>query len=125
MTRIALRLVVLSIVSLAAAGCTITDPYERAGVWHPRGSNNGNLAVMVADPNDLVIGRGVSTSNGWLASRAIDRLYSDTVKPLPDSSLVIAPINSGSNGSAGGGSGGGDSGGSGASGGAGSGSGVQ
>jgi type IV pilus biogenesis protein CpaD/CtpE len=85
------------------AGCSLTDPTIREGFWHPRGVNEGNLAVMVANPHDLVEGRSTDYSDGTLAAAAVDRLYRNQVKSLPDTKLGVGASASGSSGSAGGG----------------------
>jgi hypothetical protein len=81
---------------LLAAGCSLTDPTQAVGYWHPRGVNDGNLAVMVADPHDLVEGRGVRFSDGTLAAAAVDRLYRDKPRALPDTSLAVGASSSSS-----------------------------
>jgi hypothetical protein len=87
--------------SLAMGGCAFTDPYERAGVWRPSGSNEANLIAMVKTPSDLVQGVGDGLGNGQLAAAAIERLRADKVKPLPDSGLAQISL-SGSGAGAGG-----------------------
>ncbi len=77
---------------LLVAGCSI-DPYERTGLWRPRGSNDGNLAAQVADPNDLVRGKETASSDGVLAAAAIDRLHRGKVKELATGSFQSAPFN--------------------------------
>ena len=43
------------------AGCdSRMIPYLRTDVWQPTGANAGNIAAMVADPHDLISGRGVA-----------------------------------------------------------------
>ncbi len=85
------------------AGCTI-DPFDRPGVWRPGGVNDANLAVMAADPNDLVRGHGEVGADGQLATAPVTRLREDRVKPLP--ALDATPFSPGSNGTGGGDSGG-------------------
>jgi type IV pilus biogenesis protein CpaD/CtpE len=93
------------LVALASmvSGCSLTDPAVREGFWHPRGVNDGNLAVMVANPHDLVEGQSTNYSDGTLAAAAVDRLYRNQVKPLPDTQLGVGASTSGSSGGAGGG----------------------
>ena len=43
----------------ALAACQDMDPYARTDVWQPTGANAGNIAAMVANPHDLIRGRGV------------------------------------------------------------------
>ena len=61
--------------SLALAGCSSTDPYQRAGTWKPIGVNDANIAAMAANPADLVQGRGSSTGTVRTATSAVDRLW--------------------------------------------------
>jgi hypothetical protein len=100
--------------TLAMAGCQNLDPYTREGTWQPTGANQGNLAVMVANPQDLIHGRGQQAEDSKEPALAINRLWTDTPKPLLD------PGGGGSgSGSSGSGGGGGGSSGSGSSGGSG------
>lgn len=69
------------------AGCAATDPYERAGLWHPLGANAANLRAMVADPRVLQQGEGAAFSEGDFAAAAVARLRADAVKRLPASSI--------------------------------------
>jgi uncharacterized alpha-E superfamily protein len=66
------------------AGCEALEPYQRPYSWHPTGANVANLAAMVADPHDLLHGRGAAVTDGTTAAAAIDRLHHDHVKPLLD-----------------------------------------
>ncbi len=90
----------------ALAGCGQEyDPLTREGLWHPNHANRSNLALMVANPADLVRGTGAATGDGQLAAAAIDRLRNDKVKKLPASDIAaIAASSSGENSSGGGGS---------------------
>ena len=97
---------------LTLAGCEDLDPYNRPYVWHPTGAPQANLAVMVADPNDLIRGHGGAKPDGGLAAAAVTRLQQDKAKPL------LNP-GSGSGGGGGGSGGGGGGGGAGAGAGAG------
>lgn len=84
--------------------CQDLDPYTRSGTWQPTGANQGNLAAMVANPYDLIRGRGLPASDSKEPTLAINRVSADTPKPLLD------PGGGLSGGSTGGGSGGGGSG---------------
>jgi hypothetical protein len=78
------------------AGCDVTDPYHREGVWHPGDTNEVNLRAMVVSPSDLV--RGVSSpgGDGQQAAAALDRLRNDKPRPLPDSAIAkVVPVASG------------------------------
>ncbi|MDE2198904.1 MAG: hypothetical protein KGJ41_07765 [Rhodospirillales bacterium] len=70
------------------SGCSMTDPYQRAGNWHPNGANNANLAAMVVAPSDLVMAAPASDADGALAVAALDRLHHDKVRALPDSGIA-------------------------------------
>lgn len=101
-----------AIVLLALAGCMDRDPYRRTDVWRPTGSNAANIAAQVADPHDLIRGRGdVPRANAEPSARAVDRINTDRPKPLRS----FGP-SSGDSGSSGGGTSGGSGGGSGAAG---------
>jgi hypothetical protein len=94
------------LLALIAGGCTMTgNPMYRAGTWHPTGANEANLAAEVANPHDLVAGEGemgVAETPGPLAVMPVEHLRSDTVKPLPDSSVnALGSTGSPSNGSSG------------------------
>jgi type IV pilus biogenesis protein CpaD/CtpE len=71
---------------VSIAGCANSDPYRRTDVWAPTGSNAGNIAAMVADPNDLIHGRSDNTGDAQQGAAAIDRVRQDRTKPLPGSS---------------------------------------
>jgi hypothetical protein len=69
-------------------GCNTYDPLLRAGLWHPTHPSHANSILMAANPADLVRGHG--TQNGadaQLSVAAIDRLYANKVKKLPDAGL--------------------------------------
>ena len=70
------------------SGCHALEPYERHGSWHPTGTYDANIAIMAADPADLVRGRGATASDGHAAAVAIERLRHDHVKPLADGNSI-------------------------------------
>ena len=78
------------------------DPYKREGMWRPEGINAGNIAAQLADPRDLVRGRGDSTPQIKQATRAVNRIWG----PTPGGGTPPAAGGAGG-GSAGGGSAGG------------------
>ncbi len=80
------------------SGCNSTDPLLRDGLWRPTHVNRANLTLEAANPADLVRGTGESTSNGVLAAAAIDRLYTNKVKKLPDSGLSQVQVQGGGGG---------------------------
>jgi len=66
------------------AGCEDRDSYRRTDVWYPSGVNAGNIAAMVANPADLIHGRGVQRSDGKEAVTAVEHIWQDKPKPLLD-----------------------------------------
>ena len=109
MSTISSRLLALAAALLVMlTGCEERDPLRRTDVWYPTGANAANIAAMVANPNDLIRGRGAHGGDGTEAATAVDRLWTDKTKPLPH-------INDSSGAASGGGGGG--SGGSGTGGG--------
>lgn len=65
------------------AGCSATDPYERAGIWRPSGVNDANIAAQVANPNDLVRGRGDGQGSVRGSSTAVERLWQGAAGQRP------------------------------------------
>ncbi len=79
--------------AVCLVACSAEDPLTRAGVWHPTGANDTNLAAMVADPDDLVTGVPNRMADGQVAAAAVTRYRAGKVKNLPDSFISkIAPI---------------------------------
>ena len=83
----------LLLLLLLPAACADTDPVYRPGDWMPRGASARNLGVMLAEPSDLIYGRGETGADSKLATAAVNRLWTDKVKPLPaiGSQSDIAP----------------------------------
>ncbi len=109
-----LRLALATALLVMLAGCEERDTLRRTDVWYPTGANAANIAAMVANPSDLIRGRGARGSDGTEAAMAVERLWQDKTKPLPqvsDSSAIGGGV--GGNGNGGGGTGGGGSGGGG------------
>ncbi|MBU6497147.1 MAG: hypothetical protein KGJ41_02265 [Rhodospirillales bacterium] len=73
---------------LALGGCDTIDPFKRPGMWRPDDANAFNLQAQVADPHDLVMGRGTDMADGDTAAKAIERMRADKVKPLAANSIV-------------------------------------
>jgi len=71
------------IVLVFLASCT--DPMERPGTWNvsTSHSNDANLRVMIANPHDLVEGRGQDVSAGDEAAPPVARLLAGKRYPLP------------------------------------------
>jgi type IV pilus biogenesis protein CpaD/CtpE len=97
---------------LGLTSCEQMNPYTRTDTWQPTGANAGNISAMVADPYDLIRGRGVDRVDSKESNVAIGHVWADTPKALLDpggqSSSSSGSSGSGSSGSgSGGGSGGG------------------
>jgi type IV pilus biogenesis protein CpaD/CtpE len=91
----------LLVMAATLTGCEhTTDSIAKLNDIPFGGTNEANIAAMVANPNDLVRGRGQDTRDGPTATAPIQRVQTDHEKKL------LSP-----GGDAGGGSGGGGSGG--------------
>jgi hypothetical protein len=75
-------------------GCNTYDPLLREGLWHPTHPSRANTTLMAANPADLVRGHGVQGSDAQLDVAAIDRLYANKVKKLPDAGLSEVTVKS-------------------------------
>ena len=82
----------LCMVAALGAGCDRIDPYQRPGMWHPDAAIDRNIAAMVQDPRDLASGRPTSDPNRKTGAAAVDRLWRDKAKPLPDAASPAAAI---------------------------------
>jgi hypothetical protein len=102
MTPMTCRALGFAICLPALAGCMDREPYHRTDVWRPTGSNAANLAAMVADPHDLIAGRGAGRENVKPYAAALDRVWNDQQRSLTPS----AGVTSGKSGDGGGGGGG-------------------
>jgi type IV pilus biogenesis protein CpaD/CtpE len=76
-----LLLAALLLAAVPLAGCSQTDPYERAGIWKPSGVNEANIAAMVANPADLSRGRGDPGAGTRTATGAVSRMWEGPAKP--------------------------------------------
>lgn len=80
----------LILLGLSGCGMAARDPWEDPGSWRATGANDMNLQAMVANPADLVAGRGDRGGSSVLATTAVNRYLTDKVKVLPvDSSLTF------------------------------------
>ncbi|HTW73176.1 MAG TPA: hypothetical protein VME47_25085 [Acetobacteraceae bacterium] len=95
MPRIRLSPIVLAAGLVGLAGCQPPDPYLRTDVWNPTGANAGNIAAMVANPEDLIHGHGTPTVDAHEPTLAVGHVWNDQPKTLSSTS-------SGSSGSSGG-----------------------
>jgi hypothetical protein len=72
------------VILILLAACT--DPIDRPGTWNASAkSNDANLRVMVADPHDLVEGKGHDGSSGAEAAPPVTRVLTGRRYPLPSS----------------------------------------
>lgn len=84
---------------LALAGCgDQRDPYLRTDVWKPTGANAGNIAAMVANPHDLISGRGITVQNSNEPALAVRNIWLDHPKPFTSSDSAGGGGQSGSGG---------------------------
>jgi type IV pilus biogenesis protein CpaD/CtpE len=74
--------VVLAALALALSGCQPLDPYQRTDVWTPTGANAGNIAAMVANPQDLIRGHGTPIEDAHEPVTAVGHVWNDQPKPL-------------------------------------------
>jgi hypothetical protein len=89
--------------TLALAGCSQFDPYQRTGTWHENNAINHNIAVELQNPSDMVHGQSSPALTGTIALGAISKIEKDS--------------GSGGGGGSGGGAAGGGAGGAGGAGG--------
>jgi len=87
----------LALPVLLVAGCASFDPYRRTDVWYPTGANAGNIAAMVAEPRDLILGHGGDRADARQAAGAVDRVWQDRKKPLLNAASA-APLTGGASG---------------------------
>ena len=83
---------------LLLSGCGNLDPYLRDNVWKPTGANAGNLAAMVANPNDLIAGRHTAVTNTRASTIAIQHVWDDQPKSLSSGGSGGGSASSGSGG---------------------------
>jgi type IV pilus biogenesis protein CpaD/CtpE len=79
-----INIMLLASAVLTLAGCADLDPYHRQHVWYPTGASQANVAAMVANPEDLIRGRGNAKVDGAVAENAVTRVRQDRPKPLLD-----------------------------------------
>ncbi len=72
-----------AVLLLILGGCEQIDPFTRDGVWRPRGANEANLRLHVADPAMLDRGREDPNADGATTAAAVARYRADRIRPLP------------------------------------------
>jgi hypothetical protein len=78
------------VILIMLAACT--DPIDRPGTWNPSAkSNDANLRVMIADPHDLVEGKGQNGNSGAEAAPPVARLLTGRRYPLPSENTSDLP----------------------------------
>jgi hypothetical protein len=77
----------IGFMSVALLGCDVAsrDAWNDPGTWQSTGANNVNLQSMIANPNDLVAGRGERGGSAIIAATAVNRVLTDKIKALPTS----------------------------------------
>jgi hypothetical protein len=80
------RLAALLAAGLLLSGCDTQaanqlDPYKREGMWRPEGVNAANIAAQLAEPRDLVRGRGDSGPQIKQAATAVTRVWGGAAAP--------------------------------------------
>lgn len=86
---------------LAGCGIAARDSWNDPGSWRSAGVNDMNLQVMIANPNDLIAGRGDRGGSAVLATTAVNRYLTDKVKALPKTSGLGLGGGSGADGGGG------------------------
>jgi len=72
--RLALIVPALIGATLALAGCTQFDPYQRTGTWHTNNAINHNIAVELQNPSDMIRGESTPVITGGIAVKAISTI---------------------------------------------------
>ncbi|HEX2943701.1 MAG TPA: hypothetical protein VHO91_21775 [Rhodopila sp.] len=92
----------LMIASIGTSGCSDRDPYLRTDVWRPTGANAANIAAMVVNPRDLVMGRNASSRDTKAAGLAVEHVWTNQLQPFASSAAGQAGTQPSSSASAGG-----------------------
>jgi type IV pilus biogenesis protein CpaD/CtpE len=100
----------LACITVTVVSCDRIDASFRDTGWRPVGANAGNIAAMVAEPRDLIRGRGDGSENSNPSAVAVIHIWQDQPKPLLDktggSSGAGGPLGGGPAAGTGSGSGG-------------------
>ena len=81
-----MRVLLLLLLLPAACSNPQVDPFTRSGMWLPQGTNERNIAAMLAEPTDMVRGRGAAGADSPRAIAAVTRLLDGKEKALPAAS---------------------------------------
>jgi type IV pilus biogenesis protein CpaD/CtpE len=92
-----MKRIFLAMVLVSLAACAETEPFQNPYRWAVTGSNAANLAAM-AEPDDLVHGRGLQGSDGQPAVAAIDRWRSGRLKSIDTTGTTGGSGSSGAGG---------------------------
>ncbi len=99
--RLDFGLLGLAILGLSGCGIAARDPWQDPGTWRATGANETNLQAMIANPNDLIAGRGERGASAVLATTAVNRYLTDKIKNLPKESGFTLGAGGGSGGGGG------------------------
>lgn len=78
------RLAPLLVAAVLLGGCAdVSDPYRAEGRWRPSGVNEANLRAMLAEPRDVVRGRGTTEADGQRAAAPVERLRGSGQRASP------------------------------------------
>jgi type IV pilus biogenesis protein CpaD/CtpE len=92
----------LAVSVIALSGCgglgNYLDPYQKPYAWHPTGAPAANLAAQVANPHDLVAGRGVTEEDSREPTLSIEQFWQGHTKPLAAGASGGSAAASGSSG---------------------------
>ncbi|MFT8418086.1 MAG: hypothetical protein ABF636_04540 [Acetobacter sp.] len=100
-----LRLLCLSSVTAALAGCANGDPLQQPYTWRPLHVYDANIEAQVERKSDLISGRHLGPSDGHEAADAVQRWRDGKVRQIPDTDLAQLQTNGSGSGSGSGGSG--------------------
>jgi type IV pilus biogenesis protein CpaD/CtpE len=92
--------------TLLLGGCSdlarYLDPYQKPYTWQPTGASSANLAAQLANPHDLVIGRGSTDVDTPASTLAVERVWQDHTKPLASPASTSGGTTSSGSGTGGG-----------------------
>jgi type IV pilus biogenesis protein CpaD/CtpE len=77
-----MKRVILTLPLFLLTACGNGEAYSGADSWSPSGANAQNIAAMIANPHDLVLGRSEGRADARQAAGAVDRVRQDKPKPL-------------------------------------------